>query len=98
MRGETRRGLEPRRSRVRRASREQGDSGHSPLAAKVGPTFWEFIFVSHYVRITFLFFAFCNRRMGLETTFRRRAIQNIGRHHPLQITSEGVLSEYIQDT
>ena len=33
-----------------------------------------------------------NPRMRLKTTFRRRATLNIGRHHPLQITSEGVLS------
>ena len=33
-----------------------------------------------------------NPRMRVKTTFRRRATLNIGRHHPLQITSEGVLS------
>ena len=33
-----------------------------------------------------------NPRRCLRTTFRWRATLNIGRHHPLQITSEGVLS------
>ena len=37
-------------------------------------------------------FAYVNPRMVVKTTFRRRATLNIGRHHPLQITSEGVLS------
>ena len=35
-----------------------------------------------------------NPRMCLKRCFRRRATLNIGGHHPLQITAQGVLSSY----